>query len=43
MIADGGPFSSADDANLLDTQNGKEQVFICAVSPILVHLEGSLE
>lgn len=36
MIANGGPFRAADDANVLYRENGKEQVLIGAVIPILV-------
>jgi hypothetical protein len=37
MTTDGGPFCSADDANVLDGKNCKEQVLVGAVVPILIH------
>jgi len=38
MVANRGPFAAADDANVLDGQDGEKQVFVGAVIPILVHL-----
>jgi len=37
MIADGGPFCAADDTDVLDTQNGEEEILIGSVVPVLVH------
>ncbi len=37
MVADGGPFGAADDADVLDRQDGEEQVLVGAVVPVLVH------
>lgn len=37
MVADGGPFAATDDANVLDGQDGEEQVLVGPVVPVLVH------
>lgn len=37
MITNGCPFRTADNANVLDGQNGEEQIFVCPVIPVLVH------
>lgn len=37
IIADGGPFRSANHANVFDGQDGEEQIFICPIIPVLVH------
>lgn len=36
MIADGGPFRATDDTNVFHRQNGKKEIFVCPVIPILV-------
>lgn len=36
MVTNGGPFRATDDADVFDGQNGKEQVLVCAIVPILV-------
>ena len=36
MVTDSCPFRTADDANVLDRQNSKEQILVCAVVPVLV-------
>jgi hypothetical protein len=35
VIANGGPFRAADDADILDGKNGEEEVLVGAVVPIL--------
>ena len=37
VVAYRGPFRAADDANVLDGQDGKEEVLIGSVIPVLVH------
>jgi len=37
VVANGGPFRAADDANVLDREDGKEQVLVGPVIPVLVH------
>lgn len=41
MVANGGPFCSADDADVLDGKNGEKEVLVGPVVPILVHHLGS--
>lgn len=36
VVANGGPFGAANDANVLYGQNGKEQVLVGTIIPILV-------
>lgn len=36
MVANGGPFGTTDDTNVLYRENGKEQVFVGAIIPILI-------
>lgn len=38
VVADGGPFRAADDADSLDREDGEEEVLVGAVVPVLVHL-----
>lgn len=38
MVANRDPFCAADDANILDRQDGEEEVLIGPVVPVLVHL-----
>lgn len=38
-ITNGCPFRTTDDPNVLDTKDCKEQVFVCSVVPVLVHIE----
>ena len=38
MVADGGPFSAADDPYVLNGQDGEEQVLVGPVVPVLVHV-----
>lgn len=42
MSSNGGPFSTADDANVLNGQDSKEQILISPVIPILVVHAGDL-
>jgi hypothetical protein len=35
VVSDGGPFGAANDANVLDGQDGEEQIFVGSVVPIL--------
>lgn len=37
MITDGRPFRPADDSDIFHRQNGKEEVFVGSIAPILVH------
>lgn len=39
VAANRGPFSAADDANVLDAEDGEEEVLVGAVSPVFVHLD----
>lgn len=39
VVADGGPFRTADDANVLHGQDGKEQILVGSVIPIFIHGE----
>lgn len=38
VVANGGPFSSTDDTDVLDRKNSKKEVLVGSVVPILVHL-----
>lgn len=38
MAADGRPFRSAYDADVLDGQDGEEQILVGAIIPVLVHV-----
>jgi hypothetical protein len=40
VVSDCRPFRAADDANVLDRQNGEEEVLVGPVVPILVHRNG---
>lgn len=42
MTTDSSPFCSADDTNVLNGKNCKEQVLVGAVVPVLIHCEKSL-
>jgi hypothetical protein len=37
VVANRGPFRAADDANILNGQDGEEQVLVGPVIPVLVH------
>jgi hypothetical protein len=37
MVANRSPLRAADDADVLDGQDGKEQVFVRAIIPTLTH------
>jgi len=40
MVTNGGPFWAAYDANVLDRENSKEQVFVSSIIPIFtIHSE----
>ena len=39
MIADRGPIGAANHADVLDGQDGKEQVLVGPIVPILIHLD----
>lgn len=38
MLADGDPFGSADNANVLEVEDGEKEVPVGPVGPVLVHL-----
>lgn len=40
MVADGGPFCSANDSNVLDRENGEKEILVGPVIPVFVHLRG---
>ena len=39
VVADGSPFCPADDANVLDGQDGEEEIFVGSIVPVLIHLD----
>lgn len=42
MVAYGCPLSTADDADVFDGQDGKEEVLVGPVIPILIHIDGNI-
>lgn len=39
MVANGGPFRTTNDTNVLDREDGKEQIFIRPIIPVFIHFE----
>lgn len=37
MVTNGGPFCTADDANVFNRENGEEEILVGPVIPILIH------